>query len=96
MKLRELIKRTTVIEDASVFAGATRNWDRNVPEIYLGITDVGTHCRLFSLDLTREETERLIEQLQAALAVPPYTDEEIRNHREHVAFRREKELGYGR
>lgn len=96
MKLRELINHTTVIEQASTFAGATRGWTTDPPELYLAITDAlhGKIGHLYSLDLTREAAQQLIDQLTAALALPAHTAEEVANHQAHVAFRKERDRGY--
>lgn len=90
MKLRELIKGTEVLADATPFAGATRGWTTEVPEIYLGIRDTSTST-LYSLDLTREAAQKLIDQLQQALLLPAFTPEEIAHHNEHMAYRNERE-----
>lgn len=93
MKLRELIRQTDVIDNASVFAGATRGWTTDAPEIYLAIRD-SSNSALYSMDLTREAAQKLIDELTAALALPALTPEEVANHREHQAWVMEKERGW--
>ena len=96
MKPRELINQVTVMENATAFAGATRGWTTDPPQIYLGITDAkyGKIGCQYSLDLSREDAQQLIDQLTAALALPAHTAEEVANHQAHVAFRKERDRGY--
>lgn len=90
MKLRELTRRLTILDNVSAFAGATRNPSGGPVEIYVGIR--GNDCSdLYSIDLTRSEAEKLIADLTAALLVQPHTPEEIANHEQHMAYRKFRE-----
>lgn len=91
MKLRELIKGVTVLDNAFAFAGATRKWGEE-PEIYIGIRDSQLNS-LYSANLTREDAQKLVRELTAALEVRAHTEEEIANHEDHVQFWREKNNG---
>jgi len=89
MKLREIIKNQTVLEDVSVFAMTTKDYDGSAPNILIGIYKAGEAARsLYHLELTREATLKLIQQLSAAYAEQPYTPEEIAHHEAVVADRK--------
>lgn len=93
MKLRELIRGVDIVDNASAFAGATRDWTTDEPEIYLAIRD-RSHSVLYSLDLTREAAQKLINELNLALLLPAHTPEEVANHVQHQAWLDEKERGW--
>jgi hypothetical protein len=92
MQLREIIKGKVIADDVSVFAMGTA-YDDGV-KISLGISK--SRHSLHVVDLTREAAEKLIKELTAALAVQPRTEAQIQNSRDHAAYVKEREHGYGR
>lgn len=89
MRLREVITNKTILDNASVFAQALRAYDGSEPQLTLGIYEPGQVTRqLYQLELDRSTAEKIIRELAAALAVQPYTLEEIAHHEAVVAERK--------
>ncbi len=96
MKLRELIKGRIVIDDASIFAGCTVDRkNTSPPELYIGIYNTDASRELYSIDLTREAAQKIIDELIAALAVPAPTPGDVSDHLDFLAYRKEKEYPHG-
>lgn len=90
-RFREVITGKTLLTNASVFAQALRSWNDDQPQLTLGIYEPGQVTRqLFQLELDRDTATKIIRELTAALAVQPYTPEEIAHHEAVVASRKEE------
>ena len=89
MKLREIIKGAIVMDDVSTFVQSSK-MDTNTIHLCMHPKNKSSE-KMMVLNMTRAESILLIQELAAALQVQPYTEEELRNKREHAAWRKERD-----
>jgi len=89
MQLRELISGRVVLDDVSVFATAVRPYNGGDPELSICMYQSGREAKsLLKLELDRAIAIKLIRELSDALAVQPYSPQEIAHHEAVVAERK--------